>query len=259
MNPLESDWFFQMVERGGKTPSERLLAIFSVTEQWIGAPGIRETFLQNDPVQDHLLHSCNKLKCFLANLATAARVEKPEILASHLVILLQGAIAEELRNPALHPLAEAALAAKAVIHSSHARSLHSSWRAVGGIAAGLCAVALVWQLQNKHETNFTQNPVLMASNSMLPMPIGISPSQLEATLVLHEQFEKGTCPVPQLVALPTGQMTAYMNVINFRTPDNPTADRENIRAFLAWYKLAQSTGCYMAPVNGHTTVTWTKG
>lgn len=91
------------------------------------------------------------------------------------------------------------------------------------------------------------------------MPVGISPSEMEATLVLHEQIEKGVCPAPQLLVLPPGQMTAYMNVINFRTPENPTADRENIRAFLAWFNKTRSSECYIPPANGHTTVTWTKG
>ena len=260
MNPLESDWFFQMVERGGKTPAEKLVAIFSVTENWITAPGIRASFLQTYPVQGHFLHACSQLKRFLTGLAIAARIEKPEILASHLVILLQGAIAEELRNPGLHPLSEAAKAAEAVICG--ARPKPHAWlnlRYASGMAASLCAVMLMWHLQAAHEAPVMARPGLITARLVTPLPYGISPGQMEATLVLHEQFEKGVCPVPQLMALPSGQMTAYMNVINFRTPDNPAADRENIRAFLAWYNQARSPECYMPPRNGHTTVTWTKG
>ncbi len=261
MNPLESEWFFRMIERGGKTPSEKLVAIFSVTEHWIAAPGIRESFLKNYPERGHFLHSCNQLKRFLADLATAGRIEKPEILASHLVILLQGAIVEELRNPATRPLTEAAKAAQAVIarsHGKHGRGKYA-WFAAGGIAAGIFATAMVWHLHTGMDTRPLPSHIALASSKLAPMPAGVSPSEMEAILVLHEQIEKGVCPAPQLLVLPPGQMTAYMNIINFRTPDNPAADRENIRAFLDWYNLARSTECYMPPVNGHTTVTWKKG
>lgn len=261
MNPLESDWFFQMVERGGKTPAEQLLAIFSITEHWIAAPGIRDSFLQTYTGQGHLLHTCNQLKHLLARLAAAARVEKPEILASHLVILLQGAIVEELRNPSMHPLAEAARAAQAVIAISRENPGRKQFvrLSAAGVAASIVAAVLVWHSHSSPDIRPLPLTIASTSASFVAMPVGINPSEMEATLVLHEQIEKGVCPAPQLMVLPQGQMTAYMNVINFRTPENPAADRENIRAFLAWYNLARSSECYMPPVNGHTTVTWKKG
>ena len=258
-NPLESDWFFQMVERGGKTPTERLLAIFSVTEQWIAAPGIRDTFLRDYAESGHLMHTCHHLKRFLSMHGTAARIEKPDVLANHLVILLQGAIVEELRNPGMRPLSEAARAAKAVIANAHTRHhrRNALWLSAGSVAAGVMAVTFVWHAYFQPAPMTVAHRPMPEAVNLAARPAGINPSEMEAVLVLHEQVEKGACPAPQLLALTPGQMTAYMNVINFRTPENPAADRENIHAFLAWYKNARASECYYAPVNGHTSVAWT--
>jgi hypothetical protein len=102
-----------------------------------------------------------------------------------------------------------------------------------------------------------KSPVVLAS---IAGPVAsYNPDSVEAVLALQEQIAKGVCPAPQLLALPQGQVTAYMNVIHFRTPDDPVADRENIRAFLAWFERTRSSECYQPPSNGHTTVAWVAG
>jgi len=262
MNPLETPWFFRMVDSSGKTPVDRLIAIFSVTENWITAPGIRDELSQISTDQRFNLHSCIQLKAYLTRLASSAGAEKPEILASHLVILLQGAIVEELRNPELHAMSEAANAAKAVILQSRNkyRRTRNGLFAAGGLAATVLAGFMGWHAVMPTLSNHQANePIVIAANQAVVIPSGISPSDMEAVLNLHEQFERGVCQSPQLLMLPPGQMTAYTNVINFRTPENPEADRENLKALMAWFKRNQSTECYYAPKNGHTTVTWTKG
>lgn len=262
MNPLESPWFFRMVEGEGKTPTDRLLAVFRVTENWIAAPGIRDSLVDIYSKHGYGMHTCMQLKKFLSDLAASAGVEKPEVLASHLVILLQGAIIEELRNPELRAMSEAANAAKAVITQSRAnvRRPRFALLSAGGIAVTVIATFLSWHMLMPATPKLpTAGAIVIASNKAMLLPTGISPSDMEAILTLHEQFERGICPAPHLLALPPGQMTAYMNVINFRTPENPAADRENLKAFMTWFNKTQSTECYFAPRNGHTTVTWTKG
>lgn len=262
MNPLESQWFFRMVEGEAKTPAERLLAVFRVTENWIAAPGIRDDLAASYAKQGYGMQSCLHLKNFLSGLAASAGAEKPDVLANHLVILLQGAIVEELRNPELRAMSEAANAAKAVISQSrsHIRRRRFALLSAGGIAATVLATFMGWHmLMPLLQPPPVTNTVIIASNKAILLPTGVSPSEMEAVLTLHEQFERGVCPAPHLLALPPGQMTAYMNVINFRTPENPAADRENLKAFMAWFNRTQSTECYFAPKNGHTTVSWTKG
>lgn len=259
MNPLESQWFFRMVEDEARTPAERLLAVFRVTEKWITAPGIREALAASYAEHSYGMQACLQLRKFLSGLAASAGAEKPEVLANHLVILLQGAIAEELRNPELRAMSEAANAAQAVIAQSRPhRRRRAALFSAGGIAASALAAFMGWHLLPAHHQPQATHTVILASNQAVLLPAGISPSEMEAVLTLHEQFTRGICPAPHLLALPQGQMTAYMNVINFRTPENPAADRKNLKAFMAWFNKTQSTECYFAPRNGHTTVAWTK-
>lgn len=260
MNPLGSSWFFRLVEEEAQAPAERLLAVFRITEKWISAPGIRESLNTYMAGQPHPLQDNGALRGFIGGLAHAAGAQKPDILTHHLLILLQGAILEELRSPELHALAEARNAAAAVIAQSRPqlrrRSLATA--SLAGVAATLLVGFVVWQFAASPAPS-QNTPLRIAQAPQLSMPAGVNPSDMEAVLTLHEQFERGICPAPHLLALPPGQMIAYTNAINFRTPENPAADRENLRAFMTWFNKTQSTECYFAPKNGHTTTTWTKG
>lgn len=262
MNPLESPWFFRMVEDEARQPTERLLAVFRVAEKWIAAPGIREALVASHDLQVTGMQASQPMKHYLTQLASSAGAEKPEILASHLLILLQGAVMEELRNPELRALSEAANAAGAVIAQSRKqlRRQRNMLSALGGLAATVAVTLAGWHvLSPSPAAQAGSNAVIIAANKAVLLPTGVSPSDMEAVLTLHEQFERGVCPAPHLLALPPGQMIAYTNVINFRTPENPAADRENLRAFMTWFNRTQSAECYYAPRNGHTTVSWTQG
>lgn len=263
MELLDSQWFLRMIVAGGKTPAAQLLAMFDIAGNWIAAPGIRELFAKAYPANKPALHSCAELKAHLTGIAVKAKAQNPPILASQLVILLQGAIAEELRNPGAGALGEAAKAAQAVI----ANACHSdqkqrrALRAMGGVTLAAVLVAAV-SLHPLARQMLSPAATHVAAQQ-LPMPVAampavISPDEMEQVLLLQRQIEDGRCPAPELLVLPQGQATAYMNVINARTPENPAADRENMRAFLAWFKQARSTQCYFPPINGHTNVAWTK-
>jgi hypothetical protein len=259
MELLESEWFFKMVESQGKTPVERLFAVFTVIGQWIAAPGIKEGFV--DP-KASLANT--QLKTYLTNTASAAKAKDPMLLAMQLIILLQGAIAEELRDPGVNAMQNAAMAARAVIFRACQPSVHKRlalWSAVASIAVTVVA-ALVWQalplstapaLDTGAVLAMRHNPYTQVTANL---PMGVNPSEMEAALNLQEQFERGVCPAPHLLALPPGQLAAYMNVVHFRAPENPEVDRANLHAFLSWYQQTRAEECYYAPVNGHTLVTW---
>lgn len=258
MQLLDSEWFFRMVEQQGRTPAARLEAVFTVTGQWISAPGIKETFVgqQSLPVD-------SRLKAYLIDTARSAKVDNPAMLAMQLTILLQGAISEELREPGINALQNATSAAQAVIAQTcrpnrNARSI--PWSAVASLAI-VMTTAIIWHLYPQP----AKTPMISASaltrhspyvQAAMTAPAGFNPSEIEEVLNLQEQFDRGICATPHLIALPPGQVTAYMDAIHFRTPENPEADRENLHAFLVWFNQTRASECYFPPANGHTLVTW---
>lgn len=261
MDTLETRWFFRLVEKYGKSPAERLVAVFAIVESLVQSPELREKLMQEFPGDVHCLYAALELKEFLAELATAANIANPAGLAHQLAILLQGAIAEELRNPDAGALREAAKVARVVIEKSGKKSAlqNAGWMSVGGVAVALLLSLMGWQAAGRAPAHAAPMAHVAALRAPQAMPAGVSPDEIDAVLALHEKIERGICRAPHLLVLPPGQMTAYMNVVEFRTPDDPAADRKNIREFLAWFDKIQSTECYDPPINGHTAVTWKKG
>lgn len=261
MELFESQWFFRMVDATGRAPADKLLAVFSVTRNWISAPGMRAMFTQTYSTENACLHSCASLKEYLTEIAASARARNPSILASQLVILLQGAIAEEMRNPAAGALDEALSAARAVIDRACAaqqkqRRLLQSMGGVTAAAVLVAAISLHPLSQQALQATAPQAQHAQIMNTALPT--NTSPDEIAAILALKRSIDDGRCPAPQLLALPQGQVTAYMNATKFRTPENPVADQQNMRAFLAWFKEARASECYFPPSNGHTTVAWVR-
>lgn len=256
MELLESTWFFKMVEQQGRTPRQRLLAVFRVLESWLTAPGIRDQIRASHSPAQPLYHN-QTLKDFLTRMAVAARAQHPASLANQLILLLQGAIAEDLRNPGAGAIGEAGKAADAIIAQSCATH-RTAWRwTLGGIAASVTALVITYPAVPLPWVP-APHPAGIPAVAATPLP-AYSPDNIEAVLALQEQIVKGVCPPPQLLALTPGQATAYLNVINFRTPDDPVADSKNLRAFLAWFDQNRKSECYQPPINGHTTVAWVKG
>ena len=254
---LQSDWFYRMLERQATTPEDRLVAIFSIAGQWISAPGIRESLQEEGAA-----HIPPRLKTYIADTAVAVGANDPHLLAAQLHILLQGALAEELRDPSVGALDHAGKAARAVVLracQSYKKQQIANWSAVGGLMFAL-GVLFTWLMMPASQHSLSPAEASIANRSpnrtVLTMPTGVSPGDMEAALKLQDQIERGYCPAPQLLELPEGQVTAYMNVIHFRTPENPAADRRNLHNFLSWFKQTRATECYYPPVNGHTLVKW---
>lgn len=263
MQAQDNQWFFRLVERCGTTPAERLVGVFGVVEHLIQAPEFRNRIVSEFPAGLNCLYSSEDLNGFFAEAAEAAGMAEPNALARQLNILLHGAIAEELRNPRSGALRQAAAVAQVVVANSgpqkagHSLARNVGWAAVGGAAAMLLAVVI--GLPALHTASVSANVVAQAGRPVQAVvPVGVSPDEIDAALALHEKIERGICRAPHLLVLPPGQVTAYMNAIEARTPEDPVADGRNLRAFLAWYDTIKSTECYDPPMNGHTAVKWSK-
>lgn len=264
MDTLKHQWFFCLIEKYGKSPSEQLVAVFGIVESLIQAPDIREKLAREFPGDVNCLYATHELNDFLMGLAATARMANPAGLAHQLAILLQGAIAEELRNPNTGALREAAKVAQVVVarsgKPSPLRNLgrNLGWASAGGAAAFALMLTIMGSRQAAEQVPMSISATKVALHALQVMPTGVSPDEIDAVLALHEKIETGICRAPHLLALPPGQMTAYMNVIESRMPDDPAADERNLRQFLAWFDTIKSTECYYPPFNGHTNVKWTK-
>lgn len=255
MDLLDSPWFLQMVEKQGKAPAERLLAVFRVIAQWIAAPGMRELLAQQHAATPLALHAHTQLRHFLLDTAAAARAASPAILANQLVILLQGALAEELRNPGAQAMQGALQAAEAVISSACRSRVPRLKLFTGALAASLLAGMLTL-----HAWNWSQAPtpgmLAVAAVPAAQRAASISPETISAVLLLRSRLEQGICPAPELLVMTQEQIVAYQEIVNLQLSDDAHVDWNNMRAFMNWYANTRSSGCYMAPANGHTTVAW---
>lgn len=257
MELFESDWFFNLVAAQAKSPAARLTAVFGVASSWIAAPGIRKLLTQEAEGVP-----CLRLKDWLTEQARDAGAGNPAMLANQLLILLHGALAEEMRDPYSRALASASSAAQAVVSQACRKPFPSRWMAVAASLVAVISVAMVWQMRAPGLPTLVQ--ARSDTQVIIPMPhptsvvrtTGISPDELESLLVLQERIDRGICPPPNLLQLPEGQVTAYMNAIHFRVPENLEADEQNIRKFLAWFDANRATECYFKPKNGHTQTVW---
>jgi hypothetical protein len=258
MEILESPWFFSMVEKRGSTPKERLLAVFTVAGEWLSAPGLRDKFSPETMLDQTSSQSFAPLTAFLARLAGAAKANNPAMLSNQLALLLMGAIAEQLRHPETQVLEEAAGAAQVLIASACTPAGSRRYVYLSGLAATALVAVLGWHMML--QPGIQRTPVRMAAYpATMPVAVRhIDPDEIEAVLTLHDQIMRGECRAPHLAMLPPAETTAYMNVIEFRQPDDPVADEAGLRAFMAWFNTIHATECYPPHSNGHTAVVWNR-
>ncbi|MCE9632554.1 MAG: hypothetical protein K8Q92_00010 [Methylophilales bacterium] len=254
MNLLASPWFFSMVEKRGSSPKQRLLAVFSISRDWLAAPGIGEQFSLEINAAAH--QSIQHLSQFLTRLAEAAKATNPAVLSNQLSLLLIGAITEQQRNPQSPVMEEAMHAAQVLIDMACKRNHTKHYAYLGGFAASVMACFLGWKLLMPNDNA----PIMHVAGYPLHIVQAnhLSPDEVEAVLALHSQILSGECRAPHLAMLPQGQMSAYMNVIEFRKPDDPVADEANIRAFMTWFSTIHATECYPHHTNDHINTVWVR-
>ncbi len=93
--------FMRDIERLGKTPRQRLLAIFDVLEEWIQGRNFTGcTFINasaefaspDDPIHAAAAEHERLVLAYLVELTTAAEAKDPDALAQGLMLLMEGAI-----------------------------------------------------------------------------------------------------------------------------------------------------------------------
>lgn len=119
-------WLETTVERYGTTPTECLLAIFEVLEEWFKSPDFRGCAFVNAAVElanrEHPAHQAvvehkQLVQAYILKLAKDAEVHNPEFLSRHFMLLIEGAIVTALIEGSAEAAQQARLAALALLRA----------------------------------------------------------------------------------------------------------------------------------------------
>lgn len=255
MDYLNSAWLLRMIEAGGKNPSDKILYLFTCLENWLDAPGIREQFMATYKADFLLNRHCPALATRLTELAKQASITHPEIFVNQVLILLQGALTEEIRDPTSGGLNAAKIAARSIMFDAvQKQRIAPRWAhfSQGAFATLMVIVGgYLFTSQIMAEATF-QNTYQKTYQEVA----NIDPKLIEQVMALQSEIKSGHCPAPQLFAMPQDQAAVYMDTISYRDSVHPIEDGERLTKFLAWYRQNRQWECYFPPSNGHTTVSW---
>jgi hypothetical protein len=248
-------WFFRLVDKKSDVPSERLLAVFSVTEQLLVSTQFKGDFSK-------LPFTIDELKVYLTDTAISAKANRPSDLSEQLLILLMGAIAEQTLNPETQAVKSAIAAAQMVIKCACEHKRYDFKLVPLFATLVICAsTAIAWLDSIPNSTESTVAFKGEDDHYLYKHPDqghSINQDLLITVFNLNEKIQQGICPAPHLLDIPEAQMIAYMNVTNYRLSQNPAADKVNLQAFVAWYEQEIERECSYPRKGGFATVNWRK-
>ena len=121
------NWFMRTVERRGRTPRERLVAIFDAVEDWLNGQECSGCMFINasaefarydDPIHAIAAEHKHLVFGYIRDLATAAGARNPVELAQELMLLREGAIVLTHVTGKVDPARQARKAAEVLIHDA---------------------------------------------------------------------------------------------------------------------------------------------
>lgn len=257
MDLLNSSWLIRMIEGSGKKPAEKLLCLYSLLDHWLSAPGIRDTVLEQYSSPNVVAQACPALSAHLLHLATEAKLHNPPAVVAQLMILLQGAMAEELRNPGRGALLIAQEAARGVLTGARPRLAARVEKSLmaSGYAAVVAAVTILgvhfWPAGQQHQAQFFQPDTGYQEVAAVS---AIEPVLLLRALAFKHNIQSGICPAPSYASVPQNQLPTYMHVVQSGLSSNPGLDSRKLEAFLAWYEQHRAWECYSKTQNKQKTI-----
>jgi len=216
MQLLQSDWLIQMLKKSASTPKARILNLFSILDDWIDAPNMRELCeRQGDAKQ-------NQLQIYLASEAAKSGAEMPELLANQLYFMAVAATQEKLQHNRSDSLVLAKAAAEAMITSQTKSDFHIPKKTVYASAASLLIVFAVGGLLYKNAATIfppsTSPSVAMVNQSaIIPAQMNTnktaSPTQTAALFARVKKMRTGNCRLLEAIQLPDKYKTVYFENI----------------------------------------------
>lgn len=238
MHILSSSWLQRMVGKSASSPEARIANLFTILQDWLDAPGMREQLLAT-PIgaDDH-----RALNAFLLALVRDTKADAPEKLAFQLYFILLGALNEESRNPGNAAMARAGEAATSLVVAARPARFNQRPRtvAVASVAmVALIAGALLMPVSTPPTpTPSAENPVALQVRNVTPP----RPDRLAALYQLNEKMRTGQCSYPQALMLAADQRAIFLEgVVNIDALNTATTNLDEVS------QLYQKVSCSYAP------------
>jgi len=228
MDIFNSQWLLNMLAKSSKTPQGRILSLFDILNDWLGAPDTQMKITQTSFANSQLID-------FLTAQAKNLGASNPSILAEHIVLIARNAAQQEINQPGSGSLMHAKKAANALILAQ----TQNEWvwlervrarPAVYGIAASLfilVGVSSIWLptlLYKQSNTlvvktfNHETTKVILA---MSPVNEKLTAHDAASMYAKYEQMRNGTCQFPEAIQIPDKDKAVYLeNVVGGKIPNN---------------------------------------
>jgi hypothetical protein len=245
MELLNSSWLIHLIEGTGRKPREKLLSIYSILDTWLKAPNVRESLIKEGALEKPI-EGCKSLEAHLMALAVQGRLKDPYSVITQLMILLQAAVAEELRNPGLGALNFAQQAAEVVLKQAEPNYISKIDNLIksSGYAASVIAISVLtlhfWP-DNSTSLRSYSSPSVGTQYTIVSL---VDSELLEKASEFRWNMVSGKCPTPNFFSIPKDQFATYVGVIESNITYESEASKKNLASFLAWYNQNRAWECF---------------
>ena len=251
MDILNSSWLIKMLEKSGKTPRGRLLAIFDILEDWLDAPNL------NNQLQERInsQSDCNNLRRFLMLEAVKAGAAMPEMLANQIFFMATAAMQDRLNNQNTESIGQAKIAANALILAQIKREFYFKDLSVYGVAAsflGALVVAGSLFMFNLNPADFnsiglkTNQKIVKVQSKFTPVKANnvtyASPEDTAALIAQINLMRKGNCQLIEAIQLPDSYKRVYFENIVLGQISTNLADQKLV------HQLLEKVRCNYTPM-----------
>lgn len=234
MNIFSSGWLQRMADKAGKTPADRIDAVFQILQDWIEVPAMHQQ------LQDTLLDAASQqaLKAYLQQLVEASNVSNPAVVTIQLHMMLLGALNEEIRQPGSQVLEHGKTAALLLLTSQlPARRVTSANVALAASVVLMVGIMSMFFKQQQPEPSATGPMQLIAI-----APVAPNPEKVAAIYHLHDQMRAANCSYPQALMLAPEQRAPFLeNVVD------GNLSKIEPESMVMINQLYQKVDCYYAP------------
>ena len=216
---LQSEWLIRMLDKSGKTASQKLVLLFDVLDDLLSSPFAQPSQSPAAPPDQPL-----RLQQYLTQQAELIGARLPDMLANQLYFMALSASQEKLRHPHSTALQHAKQAAQALIHEQ--TRLEINWLAIRNYAIVIVAIGcgiMVGHYWRPAAENAPSTAARIADASPPPHPLSqeASPSETAAIYSRLETMKHGDCRLLEAIQLPERLKSIYIeNIINGHVTTN---------------------------------------